>query len=335
MVCFPLVMLICYSLSRKLIGVVLLSQQIHVLSKEKINEMKDYYKDSIIDVPQGAVFRAKTSNAVITAYRSGKVMFQGNSPEFESIKWVDEISNNKMNKQEKPVSVTNHKSAPPYTIYNNSHIGSDEAGTGDYFGPMTVASVFVRKDQITLLKSIGVQDSKNLSDQTIKRLSKEIIKLDIPYSLMVLRNPKYNALKLKGWSQGKMKAMLHHHVIGNVVKKLDQGSFDGIVIDQFCEPGLYNKYIASEKQKSAPNTYFITKAESHSIAVAAASIIARTSFLKEMEKLSKEIGITLPKGASKQVDMAIAKVIKHKGHEVLNTCAKTHFVNTRKAEEYL
>ncbi|WP_430784910.1 ribonuclease HIII [Virgibacillus flavescens] len=310
-----------------------MSQEIHVFSKEKINKMKQYYKESIIDVPQGAVFRAKTSNAVITAYRSGKVMFQGKSVEFESIKWVDELSPEvaKSKSAAKPV----HKFAPPNSLFNDSHIGSDEAGTGDYFGPVTVASLFVKKEQIVKLKEIGVQDSKNLTDKTIKRLSKEILNLDITYSLLVLRNPKYNKLKSRGWSQGKMKAMLHHHAIANVIKNLDEGSFQGIVIDQFCEPGLYNKYISSEKQKSAPNTYFITKAESHSIAVAAASIIARSSFLKEMDNLSDEVGMTLPKGAAKHVDMAIAKIIKENGYELLNSCAKIHFVNSKKAEEYL
>ncbi|ASN05052.1 ribonuclease HIII [Virgibacillus necropolis] len=309
-----------------------MSQQAHVFSKEKIKEMKDYYQGSIIDTPQGAVFRAKTSNAVITAYRSGKVMFQGKSAEFESIKWVNELVDEQ--KQVKPISKSKHSLAPPSTLFNDAHIGSDEAGTGDYFGPMTVASVFVKKEQIAKLKEIGVQDSKNLTDTTIKRLSKEILKLDITYSLLVLRNPKYNALKARGWSQGKMKAMTHHHAIGNVVKNVE-GSYEGIVIDQFCEPSLYNKYIASEQQKSALNTYFITKAESHSIAVAAASIIARTSFLKEMDKLSEEIGITLPKGAAQHVDKAIARIIREKGYEILNTCAKTHFVNTKKAEAYL
>lgn len=310
-----------------------LSQQIHVFSKEKIKEMKVYYEGSIINTPQGAVFRAKTSNAVITAYRSGKVMFQGSSAEFESIKWIDKTIDDK--KHVKPISKSKHNLAPPSSLFNDSHIGSDEAGTGDYFGPVTVAAIFVRKDQIAKLKEMGVQDSKNLTDKTIQRLSKEILKLDITYSLLVLRNAKYNALKTRGWSQGKMKAMLHHHAIGNVDKDVEQGAYEGIVIDQFCEPGLYNKYIASEKQKSAPNTYFITKAESHSIAVAAASIIARTSFLNEMDKLSEEVGMTLPKGAAQHVDKAIAKIIREKGYEPLNSCAKTHFVNTKKAEAYL
>lgn len=295
--------------------------------------MKDYYAGSIVDVPQGAIFRAKNSNAVITAYRSGKVMFQGKSAEFESIKWVDEIAAE--TKQTKPTAKPKHNLAPPKDIFNDSHIGSDEAGTGDYFGPMTVASVFVKKDQIAKLKEIGVQDSKNLSDPTIRRLSKEILGLNIPYSLLVLRNPKYNALKARGWSQGKMKALTHHHAIDNVINDVEEGSFAGIVIDQFCEPSLYNKYIASEKQTSASNTYFITKAESHSIAVAAASIIARTSFLKEMDNLSEELGMTLPKGAAQHVDKAIAKIIKEHGHQALNSCAKTHFVNTKKAEAYL
>jgi len=79
----------------------------------------------------------------------------------------------------------------------------------------------------------------------------------------------------------------------------------------------------------------MTKAESYSIAVAAGSIVARTSFVKEIEKLSNEFGIELPKGASNKVDQVIAKIIKTKGENALDSLAKVHFANTKKAIKYL
>ncbi|WP_088050814.1 ribonuclease HIII [Virgibacillus dakarensis] len=310
-------------------------QRVHVIPASIIKEMHQYYADFTTPTPQGAIFRAKTADAVITAYRSGKVLFQGKSPEKEAAKWLKENTGERPLLKKKPVTNAKHQYTPPANLFNNSHLGSDEAGTGDYFGPVTVACAYVKAEQIQTLKQIGVQDSKNLTDTTIRHLSKKIADFDITYSLLVLRNEKYNVLKNQGWSQGKMKAMLHHHAINNVLKKLDPKAIEGIIVDQFCEPGLYNKYLASEQEKIAEKTYFMTKAESYSIAVAAASILARTSFLNEMDLLSDRLGITLPKGASNLVDQAIAKIINMKGKTILNTCAKTHFVNTKKAEKYL
>src|SRR5699024_12473654 len=90
----------------------------------------------------------------------------------------------------------------------------------DYFGPVTACAVYIQQDQIALLKEIGIQDSKKLTDQNILTLSAKIIKMNIPYSLMILHNEKYNHLQLQDWSQGKMKAMLHHACISNVYKTI-------------------------------------------------------------------------------------------------------------------
>jgi len=311
-----------------------MTQQVHILSMDTIERMRKHYQKSLTATPPGAVFRAKTANAVITAYKSGKVLFQGISPEVESRRWISAAKHTptakKNNINPKVTSFT-----PPPSLFTSSHIGSDEAGTGDYFGPITVTAAFIDQQQIPLLKELGVKDSKNLTDQTIAKLAKDMVKLNIPYSLLILRNDKYNRLQQKGWSQGKMKAMLHHHAITNLLNKIGNTKFDGILIDQFCEPAVYKRHIGSEKHKLAENTYFMTKAESHSIAVAAASIIARSSFVKEMDKLSETLGINLPKGASRKVDQTIAKIIQNKGTETLDFCAKTHFANTKKAEKYL
>src|SRR5699024_5800698 len=109
---------------------------------------------------------------------------------------------------------------PPPSLYESAHIGSDEAGTGDYFGPITTCCTFVPKEKIPLLKELGVRDSKNIADTTIRKLARDIIACDIPYTLLILHNEKYNSLQTKGWSQGKMKTMLHHHAIQNLLEKL-------------------------------------------------------------------------------------------------------------------
>lgn len=301
----------------------------------KINEMKSYYASSLTTTPNGAIFRAKTSNAVITAYKSGKVLFQGTTPEKETVKWGEPTDNPiKQKVQKKTLTTSNFYPSPD--LFTRNHIGSDEAGTGDYFGPITVAAVYVQKEQISLLKELGVKDSKNLTDDTIKRIAKDILALKVPYSLVILHNEKYNRLQKKGWSQGKMKAMLHHSAIQHVKNKMNTDApLDGILIDQFCEPRVYINHLKSEEKNLPEKTYFMTKAESHSIAVAAGSIIARASFVNQMDKLSQKLGMEIPKGASSKVDRTIAKIIQKYGENTLNTCAKVHFANTHKARKYM
>ncbi|WP_067730652.1 ribonuclease HIII [Oceanobacillus damuensis] len=312
-----------------------MGQQVYVLSLTTIEKMKKHYEESLTPTPPGAVFRAKTPAAVVTAYKSGKVLFQGSSPETESGKWSDGTTTSSQTPKKKTAAKKVTSFTPDPSLFTSSHIGSDEAGTGDYFGPITVAAAYVDKKQLALLKEIGVKDSKNLTDPIIKKLASDIVKLKIPYSLLVLHNEKYNMLQKKGWSQGKMKAMLHHHAISKLLKKIGDSELDGILIDQFCEPAIYSRHIGTEKHKLPDKTYFITKAESHSIAVAAASIIARASFVKEMDKLAASIGMEIPKGASSKVDQTIAKLIRNHGTQILDKCAKTHFANTKKAEKYL
>jgi len=312
-----------------------MATEVHIFSADTIKKMKQFYHKEIMTTPQGAVFQAKTKNAVVTAYKSGKVMFQGKNPTQELQQWEGKMQTAIKTAKSAPNNKTAHSYAPPENLFAQSHIGTDEAGTGDYFGPITVSGVFVSKTQIPMLKTLGIKDSKNLSDPVITELSKEIVKNQIPYSLLVLHNDKYNELQAKGWSQGKMKAMLHQHVISKLLQKMDADKMDGILIDQFCEPGIFIKHIHSEKQTLFDNTYFMTKAESYSIAVAAASIIARARFVKEMDALSERLDIQLPKGASRKVDQIIAQIIKVKGKDALTGCAKLHFANTIKAQQYM
>src|SRR5699024_219334 len=146
-----------------------------------------------------------------------------------------------------------------------------------------------------------------------------------------LKNERYNLLQKKGWSQGKMKAMLHQSCINNLVNKIPNRAYEGILIDQFCLPDIYQRHIASEQLQLQESTHFMTKAENYSIAVASASVIARARFVQEMNRLSNKVGMPLLKGASKKVDQQIAQIIKEQGRGILNKIAKTHFANTKKA----
>lgn len=304
------------------------------LPLETIQQMKVTYSRDEKSAPPGAVFSAKTPGCSITAYKSGKVLFQGKAPETEADKWGSAPDNPQKKAGSKP-SVNDHKYAPSPSLFTASHIGSDEAGTGDFFGPITVASVYVDRSQFALLKELGVKDSKLLKDDAIQRIAKDLMHVELPYSLLVMRNERYNQLQQRGWSQGKMKTMLHHHAIQKLLAKIAPTRPEGILIDQFQLPSTYIKHLATEGEKLQQDVSFMTKAESHSLAVAAASIISRASFIKEMDKLSKQAGFTIPKGASAAVDQAAGRLIRTHGRQALPVFTKMHFANSAKAEKYV
>ena len=194
----------------------LMSNVVLILSTAQMTKMKGHYQTSLTDkTPPGSVFVAKPGQCTVTAYKSGKVLFQGASAEVEAKKWSSEAKAATPSAK-KQSSVTQHRYSPPAHIGSMSVIGSDEVGTGDYFGPMTVVAVYAKKEQLALLKELGVQDSKNLKDPQIIDIAKQI-KNVVPFSLLVCDNPKYNALQARGMSQGKMKALLHNQAIKHVI----------------------------------------------------------------------------------------------------------------------
>ena len=302
-------------------------------TNEDMIKMMDYYRPSLTSkTPPGGLFTAKTSNCTITAYKSGKVLFQGGGCEAEAGKWGISTSPNTSptSKKTKTLSSSNL----PTNIRELSIIGSDEVGTGDFFGPITVCAAYVRQDQLHLLKELGVQDSKNLNDDKISSIAKQIIQF-LPYSLLILHNEKYNSMQQSGMSQGKLKALLHNQAIGNLLEKISPEKPELILIDQFAKPEVYYNYLKGQKDVQRENVYFSTKAESIHLAVAAASIIARHAFVQHFESLSKMAGFKIPKGAGSQVDVAAARLIKEKGTEVLPSFVKLHFANTEKAMNLL
>ncbi|WP_353854998.1 ribonuclease HIII [Bacillus sp. Bos-x628] len=305
-------------------------QSVLKATSEDMKKIKSVYAHHLTDtLPRGALFQAKVPGCTITAYQSGKVLFQGQKAaaeagHFSHLKKADA-------KSKKTPVVT--KYTPPANIASMSVIGSDEVGTGDYFGPITVCAAYVDSSQLALMKELGVKDSKGLKDSHIINIAKDLIKT-IPFSLLVLRNEKYNTMQEKGMSQGKMKALLHNQVITSVLDKLDGRKPEAILIDQFAEPSIYFKHLTGRKIIKE-RTYFSTKAEGIHLSVAAASIIARYAFLIEMDKLSKAAGFDIPKGAGPHVDKAAAKLIKLHGEDALRQFTKLHFANTQKAKKLL
>ena len=278
------------------------------LDDDKIMKMKEFYKENIYPNKNEYVSTLiKLDNLTITIYTSNKVVFQGKDAEYESSIWEDH--HEKIWKCQK------------------EHIGSDEVGTGDYFGPVCVCASYVTTNDIEWLNSLGVNDSKALSDDKIIKIAPLLIK-KIPYSQMSVDPIKYNSLIESGYNQGKIKAMLHNQVIHNLREKLSKKNITTIV-DQFAAESKYYEYIKYTKNIEK-NITFETKAESKYPAVAVSSIIARYSFLVKMNAMSKSIGKVIPKGAGEHVDTFGKELIEKGGESKLRELAKWHFANTKK-----
>ncbi|WP_096153062.1 MULTISPECIES: ribonuclease HIII [Bacillus] len=314
-----------------------MSNQVLTVSSDHLLKMKNHYEKGLVNTPpNGAVFSAKTGGCTITGYKSGKVLFQGKDAATEASKWASIASSTSPSTKKKPNPFQKTKQAGtplPAGFSSLSVIGSDEVGTGDYFGPITVCAAYVRKEDMDILKQAGVKDSKALTDEKICAIAKEILPF-VPYSLLVLHNDKYNEMQ-KTMTQGKMKAILHNKALENVLAKIGPDKPEAILIDQFAEADVYYRHLSKQPSIVKEKVFFQTKAEGLHLSVAAASIIARYAFLREMDKISSLAGFTIPKGAGAIVDKAAARFIRTHGQQKLGEVAKLHFANTEKAKKIL
>jgi ribonuclease HIII len=287
--------------------------------------MNEFYKDMKRDkTPPYAVFQADTGDTIVTLYESGKAMFQGVSADIEAGMWesirkdkdnIDYFMDTKDTKIKKEDQVD-----IPSDI---ASVGSDEVGTGDYYGPIVVTASFVSKDNIPFLTELGVRDSKKLSDEQILKIVPKIIK-KIPYKTIMLSNKEYNDNYGKDMNMNKIKAVLHNKVLTEMVKDND---YDYIVVDQFEPEKSYYNHL-SDVPNPLKGITFITKAEDKCLSVAVSSLISRYIFIKEMDKLGDKYGIFLPKGANYYVEDVGIKLVNKYGEKILHDIAKLNFSNT-------
>ena len=294
--------------------------------------MIEYYKDFKRDkTPPYAIFQADSADVVVTLYSSGKAMFQGVSADIEAQLWVDQemhLNNNSITFDDKKKDKAKDKTTPSFI--NASTIGSDEVGTGDYFGPIVVSATYVTKENISFLTELGVKDSKKLTDDKIKEIAPIIIK-KIPYVSFILTNENYNKLKSEDLNMNKIKAVLHNKVLINLIKK-ENPRYEKIVIDQFCYPKKFYEYIADAPEKIT-NVTFMTKAEDKVLSVSCASIISRYIFLKEIKNMSLNLGKQILLGANNEVDKLASQILEEKGIDELKKYVKYNFKNTEKLKD--
>ena len=277
-------------------------------------KMIEYYKDKCRDkVIPYVVFQAQDEDTVITMYESGKVMFQGVSADVDASMWGMVLEKEK--KDEKVNNIYLHTTA----------VGSDEVGTGDYFGPIVVTASYVKKEDVEELIKLGVGDSKKISDDKIKKIA-PIIAKKITYRSLILSNSEYNEKYRKDVNMNKIKAIMHNKVLYQLINE-EKVKYDYIIVDEFAKEARYYEYLAGISQIQKDIT-FITKAEDKNLAVACSSIISRYIFLKEFDKICTSLQIPLVKGAGKDVDKIGEEVVEKYGEDKLKEIAKLNFKNT-------
>lgn len=294
-----------------------MNEVIKVSNKTKA-KMIEYYKDKVKDkkIPY-VVFQAVDMDTTITMYESGKVMFQGKSADVDATMW----------KEMDGIETTPKEKADDNKYHNCSSVGSDEVGTGDYFGPIVVTATYVRLEDVKFLEDLGIRDSKKLTDEFILKNAPTLAK-KLTYRSIILNNIDYNKNYTKEFNMNKIKAIMHNKVLYQLMHEVNP-KVDYIIVDEFAREKRYYEYISEAKEIQRGIT-FMTKAEDKNLAVAAASIISRYIFLKEFDKLADSVHLPLPKGAGREVDKIGEEVVAKYGEDKLKEIAKYNFKNTER-----
>jgi len=279
----------------------------------------DKYSEYMIEHTNNyTLFRAKFKSCTLTIFKTNVLLLQGKDEtivynEIAALLGIETINEQK----------------PQATYISFDSIGSDEVGTGDFFGPVIVVSCLVKATDIPLLSRLGVKDSKEITDEKILQIA-PILMEKLTYAMHILDNLKFNYLTFKcSLNMNTIKAIMHNSAILNLLKKT--GNCDEIIIDAFTTSKKYFEYLKTEKN-IVTNVKLIEKAENQYFSVAAASIIARYQLIKEFDKLSLSEGIKLPKGAGSKVDTIIERIYKTKGEKYLYNIGKCNFKNLEKVK---
>ncbi len=308
---------------------------VYKLSDNTKEKMIEHFEDKKREkTPPYALFQADEADTVVTLYESGKVVFQGVSADIDAAMWGEMESH--LNDGKKILDLTKSEKEKKDKIkdtndyYFINSVGSDEVGTGDYFGPIIVAAAYVSKKDITFLEDLGVRDSKKITDEKVKKIAPIIIK-QIPHTIIILNNKDYNDNYSVDTNMNKIKAVLHNKALYALLTKTPL-QYDMIVVDQFVNMRKYYEYL-NGVPNVVRNITFTTKAEDKCLSVACASIIGRYLFLREMDKISDELHIPIPKGAGEAVDSIGKEIVSKYGATRLNSIAKVNFKNTNRILE--
>lgn len=291
------------------------------LTDQELTELKKRYPNAEYrKTPQYALFQFKLSDCMVTAYTSRKVVFQGEGADMHASGYMKL----KESKDVKPAVFEQNN------VNTYPQCGSDEVGTGDYFGPIVVCAAYIQEEDLPFLSSLQIQDSKEVPDKRIRELGPQLMKR-LPHSILILDNQKYNDIH-DTYNMVAIKCKLHNQAYVNLENKVIRLP-EYVIVDQFAEAHIYFRYLKQES-KVIRNVHFETKAENKYLAVACASIIARYAFLLSFDAMCEKYHFNFKKGAGKTVDENIKDFLASYPKEELIKVAKIHFANTLKADVF-
>ena len=201
-------------------------------------------------------------------------------------------------------------------------IGTDEAGKGDYFGPLVVAGVYVTPDTALRLRELGVRDSKTLSDKRIAEITTGIRAL-CPVNVVAIGPERYNEMYAKIRNLNRLLAWAHARVIENL---LEQVPCERVLSDQFGDERVLQRALLEKGRHVHLEQRPRAEADP---AVAAASMVARHEFVRRLAQLSDSVGVDLHKGAGPPVLASGRRFVDKHGCDALGTVAKLHFRTTQ------
>lgn len=298
------------------------------LNKEQIEILASLLREQAWEFSEQAYayWKAKKEKVSIVAYCSGKVTIQGKGTD-EVVEFILEphhLGCEPSLEAEAEESATMDSMEP--------HIGIDESGKGDYFGPLIIAACYVDQVSAEKLKAIGVTDSKLIkSDQKILSIADKIKSIvSYQFSVIVIGNTTYNQLYERCQNLNRLLAWGHARALENVLEKVP--SCQKAISDQFGSKGTVSRALMERGRKIILEEHPRAEAD---IAVAAASILARAEFVLRMNKLAETAGFELPKGAGEHVKKCAVKLGQTLGEEALGNYVKLHFKTTESVHEAL
>lgn len=282
------------------------------LAKDLVDKLKNDLLQQGFEFanPPYTLFAAKKKGLSVTLYTSLKLTVMGK----EMASFIEYYLEPEILKE---FSFTH----PAALVDPTARIGVDEAGKGDFFGPLCVAGVFASGDMIQKLVHMGVRDSKTIGDPQIIRLCKQI-KETCPFEIISIGPERYNSLYAQFKNLNSFLAWGHATVIEKLAVRCECTT---VIIDKFANEHVVQN--ALKKKNLKVQLEQKVRAESD-VVVAAASILARGAFVNAMDRLSEQYEMEIPKGASAKVLEAGKKLVAKYGKEILLKVSKAHFKTT-------
>ena len=213
--------------------------------------------------------------------------------------------------------------------YPYSHIGCDETGSGDFFGPLCVVACYIDERDYDWLASLNVRDPKLMTPQEVIEIAREI-KDRLVYSLLILDNSHYNQMAAAGNNLANIKAKLYNQAVTNVMQKVAM-KVDKKVVNQFVSPKTYYNYLKSEVIV-VKDMIFETNADEQYLAVLAAEIISRYAYLQYFASMTKSLKMNLARGAGTNAEIVAVKLAHKYGDKILTKVCKLNFTNMKRVK---